>query len=217
MSLTKCVKPLTKYVNMFTIIVSLLDLLSINNYLCNMKIKNYDYEQSLELNHNEVAAKVNVETGEVKVIKKRKGEVPTGYELFEPDAKFKKSFPPAWKYLGEVLNPMEFKVAFTLMLRAYGYTNSLEPLNDDTTNVQLKQEFDISINNIPKVFNKLKSLGVMAQFSIGEITGYKRYWILNPYLSFSGVLIKSDIANLFKDTYVTKAYHNPKYQINLNN
>ena len=46
------------------------------------------------------------------------------------------------------------------------------------------------------------------KFEIAEKNvAYTKFWILNPYLSFGGSLINSDIAELFKKTELTKEYY----------
>jgi hypothetical protein len=41
---------------------------------------------------------------------------------------------------------------------------------------------------------------------------YKKYWIINPYLSFSGQVIKSDVRHLFQGTHISKAFNDPLYK-----
>lgn len=93
-------------------------------------------------------------------------------------------------------------------------TNSLEPLNDSTTQIMIAQEFNIDHRKSKKIFDKLYNLGVYAKFDIAKVeVTYTKYWILNPYLSFGGKLVESDIANLFIGTQLTNEYYRRASQI----
>lgn len=166
-----------------------------------------DYERLLRLKHNEVAAKVNLETREVTVMKKRPNNIPDNREVFNPNGLFKKSYTKSWLYLSKNLNPFQFRIAFELALMAKANTNSLEPLNDDTTILQLVEKFGISRNKVKPLFKKLFDIGVYGKFEVSDRDcAYKKYWILNPYLSFSGKLIHSGISDLFLGTPIGRNY-----------
>lgn len=166
------------------------------------------YTVDLQLNHNELPAKVNAETGEIKVISPRPGNIPDDKQVFEPKGLFFKTYTKSWKFLKSQLTDFEFSVAFELALLAKANTNSLEPLSDDTTINQLVKQFDISRNKVTPLFNKLWKLGVYGKFEVYDKTKpYTKYWILNPYLSFNGKLINSDIAGLFKGTEIALNYY----------
>ena len=61
------------------------------------------YTQEIKLKHNEIAATIDVETGEVKPITKRVNNIPDGKEIFEPDGLFKKDYTNSWKFLNKYL------------------------------------------------------------------------------------------------------------------
>ena len=165
------------------------------------------YKATIELQHNEIPAVVNAETGEV-IIKKRPNNIPDGKEIFEPKGLFQKTYTKSWVFLKSKLSAFEFSVAFELALMAKANTNSLEPLNDETTVNQLVDRFNISRNKVRPLFKKLFELGVYAKFEVAKQDNpYKKYWILNPYLSFTGKLIESDIAELFKGTLIEINYN----------
>lgn len=172
------------------------------------------YTAEYNLNHNEVPAKVNVETGETTTLMKRPNNIPEGKRVFEPDALFRKDYTNSWKFLERNLKPIEFKAAFTLALKAKANTNSLEPLSDSTTIPELMEVLGISKNVVKPLLKKLWSIGVYGKFEVSEVgKPYTKYWILNPYLSFSGKLIDSDIAELFSKTHIAKAFRDPNYII----
>lgn len=174
------------------------------------KKKDYAYIEEVKLNHNEVAAKVDLETGEVTQFKSKfKNVLPEGMEVWLPDAIFQKVYPQSWKWLRSVTTDTEFKAAIALGQLAKAYTNSLEPLNDATILPDLTEKLGVNKNLIGITLHKLWKLGVYAKFEAYKPDKpYTKYWIFNPYLSFNGRLIQSDIAGLFQGTYVHLAYKN---------
>lgn len=176
--------------------------------------KKYDYSVEVGLNHNERVAKINLETGELKVNPIKLNNLPEDSIIFEPDAFFKKHYTTSWNYLRNELTNIEFAAALRLAIMAKANTNSLEPLNDNTTLSTLVEVLGVSINKVNTVLKKLFDLGVYGKFEIVDASkGYTRYWLFNPFLSFSGQIIKSDIANLFKGTKVALAFYNPDYGV----
>lgn len=164
--------------------------------------------EEIKLNDNERPAKINIETGEIQEVKQKANNIPEGKEVFEPNGIFLKTYTKSWKFLKSELTPFEFNVAFQLAIMAKANTNSLEPLNDDTTINQLAEIFGISRNKVTPILTKLYKLGVYAKFEAYKPhIPYTKYWILNPYLSFAGKLISSDIARLFNGTIIEMEYH----------
>lgn len=165
------------------------------------------YERVIKLDHNEVAAKINVETGEIKPIKENKRKLADGKIIFEPDATFYKAYTKSWLYLDKVLKAHEYKAAHKLALKAKAFTNSLEPLNDDTLVSTLVEELGIGKNQVKTVLYRLFELGVYGKFEVAEPgKRYTKYWLLNPYLSFNGKVIDASIAELFRNTLVAQAF-----------
>src|SRR5574343_271116 len=167
------------------------------------------YNQTIKLKHNEKPAKVNIETGEVVEIDTRKNNIPQGKQLFgKEEIGWSKSFNASWEFLDEVLTDLEFRVVNRLCRMAKANTNSLEPLDDETTSVELSEYFKIDRRKSKKLFKKLYELGVYGRFSVKkEDIPYTNYWVLNPYLTFQGSTIQSDIASLFKGTRLTNEYY----------
>lgn len=167
------------------------------------------YNQTIKLKHNEKPAKVNIETGEVVEIATRKNNIPQGKQLFgKEEIGWSKSFNASWEFLDEVLTDLEFRVVNRLCRMAKANTNSLEPLDDETTSVELSEYFKIDRRKSKKLFKKLYELGVYGRFSVKkEDIPYTNYWVLNPYLTFQGSTIQSDIASLFKGTRLTNEYY----------
>jgi len=160
------------------------------------------YKKELKLKHNELPAIVDAETGEVTIVKERKNNIPDGKEVFQPDGFFKKDYSNSWKFLNNNLSPLEYKCAHTLALMAKANTNSLEPLNDDTTLLELMEVLGVSINKVKPILKKLWELGVYGKFEVKDADKpYTKYWIFNPYLSCSEEFVfTKEIDDLFKKT-----------------
>lgn len=170
------------------------------------------FKKEVSLYHDEVLMAVSQETGEIRDIKSRRNNIPEGSELIDPKALFKKDYSKSWFFLREVLTPIEYKAAHTLSMLAKANTNSLEPLNDESALKELMSVLGVSINKVRPILNKLFDLGVYGKFEVYKPEKpYTRSWIFNPYLSFMGRLVKSDIANLFRGTHCEKAFHDEDY------
>jgi len=170
------------------------------------------YTATIPLYHNEEAAAINLETGVLRTIPKKVNNIPEDKEIFEPQGIFKKDYTNSWKFLDKHLSPLEYKAAHTLAMMAKANTNSLEPLNDETTLRELMEILNVSINKVKPILEKLFDFGVYGKFQVKEAhIPYTKYWVFNPYLSFSGKIIGSDISNLFKNTHCAKAFYDKDY------
>ena len=172
-------------------------------------MKTFDYEQNVKLKHHEKAAKINLWTGEVVPLTSKKNNIPKDKETFGINEKgWRKSFDYSWEFLEEVLSDLELRVVQKLCRLAEMNTNSLKPLNDETTQLEIAETFNIDRRKAKLMFKKLHELGIYAKFDVVyEHIPYTKFWVLNPYLSFGGKLIKSDIAALFKGTKLTNEYY----------
>ena len=170
------------------------------------------YKKEVSVFHDEVLLAVNQETGEIRDLPQRKNNIPKDSTLIDSKALFKKHYQNSWFFLKEVLTPIEYKAAHTLAMMAKSNTNSLEPLNDESTLKELMQVLNMSINKVKPILNKLFDLGVYGKFEVYKPERpYTKSWIFNPYLSFAGRIIKSDIAELFVGTHCEKAFHDEDY------
>ena len=171
------------------------------------------YEKTVTLEHDESLFKINKDNGEMKEVITRPNNIPTDSEVFEPQAIFRKDYTNSWKFLEIHLSDIEFRVAWRLAVEARANTNSLEPLDDETTIPELMEVMGVSKNKVKPILAKLWDIGVFGRFEVKDKNKpYTKYWVLNPYLSFSGKLIKSDIAGLFSGTHLAAAFYNPDYQ-----
>jgi hypothetical protein len=165
------------------------------------------YEKTLKLNHDEVPAILNVDTGVLTTIHNRPNNIPKFSYVFEDDGIFMKRYTHSWQYLRSVLTPLELRAANALADEAMFNTNSLQPFSDRTPMIDLMEVLNVSKNNVRPVLEKLRHFGVFKQFEKKDLSRpYSKYWIFNPYLGFFGKMIKSDIPPLFFETKITKEY-----------
>lgn len=168
--------------------------------------KNFDYEKKIQLKHNEIPAKINLETGEIIEVKDRQPNLSEDTSIWMPNEEFGKLYKNKvllWLIKEKILTPVEIKVLNLLMLMSHYETNSLEPLNDDYAISKVAEELDINRNKVSPLLHKFYNLGIYARFDVKKYNvPYTKYWILNPYLFFNGRRIKNEIANLFKGTVI---------------
>ena len=162
------------------------------------------YKETIELGHNEVPARLNLDTGEFLVASKpeKRGDDTLGPN---PIKKFSKRNEMAWEVLETQTSNLEYAVANKLTRYLKMHTNSLDPLNNDTTLTTLSEEFGVSRKSISGVFDRLFRLGVYGKFELYEMNEkYKNYWIFNPYLTSNGKYTKKDVLGLFQNTLYAK-------------
>jgi len=162
------------------------------------------YTKELKLEHNQLAAIVNAETGEIRVLEPKAKKEPKdrSMEYFESDQPYQRVFTKAWKLLQTQTTDLEFKIAVELGMNARAYTNSLEPLTPETTATKLSDILNVDRKKIGKVFDKLFKLGVIGKFEVYDrFEIHHNYWIFNPYLSFNGKTIRKDVKTMFDNTY----------------
>lgn len=166
------------------------------------------YIKEINLGQDEIPAKINTRTGEITEIKGRKNNIPEGKEHFMADEYFAKSYTKAWTYLIDTLKPVELKIAVKMSTMTEMNTNSLAPLDNKTSIRGLADCFNISTRDVKKTFDRLFNIGVYASF---RYCHYKRgevnEWVFNPYISFKGQLISSDIKHLFDNTEIGKLFN----------
>ena len=177
------------------------------------KRKDYFKEMKIGLNHNELVGGIlinNVETGEQTVAKPHSNNLPDDKLPFLTDVYFDKYYWPCnyvWDYLETVLTDLELRVAQKLTRMGKMNSNSLEPLNDTIKLADLSKEFNIGINKTSAVFNKLALLGMYLTANIAKHgEPVKQYWVLNPYMGFSGSLIEIRLLFLFTGTTIEKKF-----------
>lgn len=176
-----------------------------------MIVRKPDYVAEIALQHNEVPASVNLETGEIKVKKPRgrpKGTLrDKDKQVWLPNSIFYKHYPKTWEWLEKQTTPIEFKCAVLLGIKAEAYTNSLKPLDDDSSYRFLSEQLGISLGLVEYTVKKLFTLGVFGRFEVYKPEKpFTKYWLFNPYLSFNGRVVDKDIAALFEGTYCHKAF-----------
>ena len=173
------------------------------------------YTRSVKLNDEEALFKLNKETGELVELTTVLNSFPDNMEVWLPNSSFHKTFDAAWKYLTKALTSDELKVVTIMSMLAAPNTNSLSPLNEESSLMNLSSFFGINKNRIRKLLDHLFEIGVFARFEVSKVESpYTKYWILNPYISFKGKLANSDVAKLFHGTRVHLEYVKNSKQIN---
>jgi hypothetical protein len=163
-----------------------------------------NYTQELKLKHNEVAAKIDKETGEIKEVNKRPNNFPKGTGVHVMEDFFKMNTSLVLRLKGTKILSMEEIGIITYMAAVSEFnTNSLKPLNNDTTVLELVDIFGIGKNRVNKVLDRLYRLGVYLQIKIYENSD-KEYWVLNPNISWKGRTIKDSMFSHFKNTTISK-------------
>jgi len=163
------------------------------------------YTRTFKLQDNEVPAKINKETGEITEVRNEFRALEPTREVFNGKALFRKTYEDVDRFLLKKLSDAEYKVVTMMSLMADPGTNSLKPLDDSTSMRTLEDKFGVDRRRMSMILNKLFSLGVYAKFKIAEVDNpYKNYWILNPYISFKGRVIESDIMKLFNNTIIAR-------------
>lgn len=171
-------------------------------------MKKPGYTANIPLDHNEVAAKINVETGEVTQINVKVSKITPKsltQRVYTTDEPWGRTLNGPWRLLRTQLNNIEWAVANTIALYAEAYTNSLQPLGPESTIKELSETLYIGKNIVTKIVDKLFKLGVIGKFEVYDrFEEHQNYWIFNPYLTYNGKTIKHDLENLFRNTHYAK-------------
>ena len=161
------------------------------------------YTTEIKLEDNELPAKINAETGEVKQLKKRTSTIKEGVQIQKFD-EFNKVNSRAIRFLESVLNNEELGIVFKMIQRCDYETNVMIPLNDESSYRELAGEFGINKNKVSETFKKLFNLGVYAQVKVANGL-HSEYWTLNPYIAWKGKFIEKAISVYFANTIIAKA------------
>lgn len=166
------------------------------------------YKKTIKLHHHETPYAIDKLTGEHREIKMGVNNIPIGKQKFDFDESFHKAYEKVWLYLVDNLSDKEIKVALMMSCMTEYETNSLAPLDDNTSYQMIADKFNLSKSNVKKIFKNLFDIGVYASFKYSH---YKRgtveEWVFNPFISFKGKLINSDLKNLFLNTKVAKHFY----------
>lgn len=160
------------------------------------------YNQEIELYHHEVPAALNPETGEIREIVNHFGKKRNPNMSYHNNRKvFRKTYDNAWNLLRTQTTTREFGIAQVLALKAQAFTNSLKPLGEELTVIEIAEELGENRNTIMKVINKFFELGVIGMFSVSsKDKKVIRYWVFNPYLTFNGKIVEKGLSELFAET-----------------
>lgn len=162
------------------------------------------YTQEVKLENNQKVAIINTETGEIiKTPSKRPNNLPNGKSKLNY-VEFGMLNLRSSRILEKYFSNLELSIIFKMITRCSFNTNSLQPLSNNTSIRALSEEFNISINSVPKIFDKLYQMGVYLQLNIYESNGEKEYWVLNPNIFWRGRMTNDSIFSHFLNTDITK-------------
>ena len=161
------------------------------------------YTTNLRLKHNEIPAKVDIDTGEVLTINRRPNNFPDGKSKLDYD-NFSIINNNMLRVLFDECNGNELKVILHMVYMSEFGNNSLKPLGDELSYRELGKIFNIDDKTIKTILGKLKYLGVYLQLNITEVDGAKEYWVLNPYISWKGKLKTDSLFITFANTRIVK-------------
>lgn len=161
------------------------------------------YTKEVKLLDHQRLAIIDDQTGEIKEVRSKPSNNENAVKF---DAgKFVKHHTGAWSHLALLTTKFEYAVANMMSNHIKMFSNSLQPLSDDTTVSELSKQFGISMGKVKSTFDRLFQLGVYGKFEICEKdTVRKKYWIFNPYLSFNGQAIDKGVKDLFSETIFAK-------------
>lgn len=161
------------------------------------------YKKEINLDHNEIAAKVNNETGELTLFTNRPNNIPEN-KTIQKFEEFNKVNSKAIRFLETVLTNEELGIVFKMINRADYETNVMLPLNDDSSYREISNEFGINKDKVSKIFKKLFDLGVYAQVKVANGIN-SEYWTLSPYVAWKGKFIEKSISIYFYNTIIGKS------------
>jgi hypothetical protein len=165
------------------------------------------YKKEVKLKHNErLHSKVNIETGEEIILPNYQNNIPEGQSLLKY-RRFHIKNDNTYKLvkLGIITHEDNSLIDMMASMAEMG-TNSLQPLNDETSVLLLADYFDVPRKRVIKSLDKLRKLGVFLQIKYFSDSQKKEveFWVLNPYISWKGILKKDSIFKHFSDTTITK-------------
>lgn len=168
-------------------------------------MQSHDYEKTIRAKHRDRILLFDPETQEYRDVT---GEPPKNPDqlTFEPQAMFTETYKKTWDYLLNNLTALEYFAASKLANKATAFTNSLEPLSDNSQLRDVAKALGISLGKVKSTIDRFKELGVIVQ-PVENDKPYSRYWVISPYLWFNGKRINKAIPKLFEGTLIEKHFH----------
>ena len=119
----------------------------------------------------------DLETKEFSKVPNKKNNIPKDMQTFGITEKgWKKSFDHSWDYLDTVLSDLEMRVVLKLCRMAEMNTNSLKPLSDETTQIEISETFNIDRRKAKIMFEKLYNYSTEKEFG---------KWLLSKFYLYS--------------------------------
>lgn len=163
------------------------------------------YKREIKLENYEVPAKINKKTGEVKEVRYRANNIPDGKSRLDY-RKYHISNDLFATRVQNVFTYEEIGIVSYMSSIAEINTNSLKPLTNETSAVELSERFGIDRRKVKKIFDKLFHWGVYLQITYYSYLEDAKvtYWVLNPFISWKGNLKDDSLFTHFYDTNLTK-------------
>jgi len=164
------------------------------------------YTAQIKLRHNEVPAKIDLETGEIMEINKKPNNIPDGKSKLDYDRFHIKNDRLSNLVKNGIISHEENSIISLMCSMAEMGTNALKPITDDTSLLLLGDHFSINRHRVGKVIDRLRILGVFLQIRYYSDSQQKEltYWVLNPNISWKGRLKDDSMFMHFSDTTITK-------------
>lgn len=160
------------------------------------------YERTIKLKENEIPAKVNKETGEITELQQNRKSYPEGTSKLKYN-EFSIFNNETAKKLRPILSNEELGVIYYMIAVSEINTNSLAPLCEELSIRDKAKILNLNKNKVKHITDKLFKLGVYLSIKVYE-DQEKVFWVLNPYISWRGSLVKDSIFLHFKDTMISK-------------
>lgn len=159
-------------------------------------------EVKVRVKHNEVIQFINPDTGKIRELQSKPNNIPSTHTAKKMDKFFKMNNALISKLKHSGLLSMEEIGVITYMSTVSEWnTNSLKPLNDDTSLRNLSEFFLINKSRVKQVLDKLFKLGVYMQIKIHK-DDLVDYWVLNPNISWKGTLSEDSLFIHFEGTVI---------------
>jgi len=160
-------------------------------------------EKTVKLHDDEIAAKINLRTGELIEMPEHKDNK---IHTWLPNAKFVKHYKTFDSTVSELMSrgvwkPLHSQIVLRMMARCKPNTNSLEPLSEKMSMRELGREFGLNYESVPKVLYELFSMGIYGKWDVADMDLYfKQFWVLNPYVATWGHGLHDDTKTKFDNT-----------------
>lgn len=161
------------------------------------------YSVTLKLKHNERPIAVD-EHGEAREFRTNRS-LPEGHS-FPSDQLFIKRYQVTDNILLEELTGSEYMLLAKLLRHIEPYTNHIKILDFKTSQRFFGQLLGVDHKTAGRFKKKMEKLGVIGYWEVFEISEDRmvKRVVVNPKVAFQGKFVRTDILNLFSDTWLNR-------------